>query len=283
MLQKILMKYAVCNEMFGSIELERAAGMLAEEGFDGVEAAPFTIFGDFSPAAVRRGIGALRSALASSGLAFAGFHWLFAGTPGASPLLHFTSPDKAARQKAAARLELLLEAAGELGGGALVFGSPKERSSGGFPRSEALARLAGGLAAAAPLAEKAGCRILLEALPAAVTDIVNTLGEARELILSVGRPGLGGMFDFHNTTEETESWDVLLTRYWDIIGHVHINEMDGSHPAGRGKADFGPAFSVLHSLGFAAWVSLEIFHIPERPREVLREVREFLKIMEDIQ
>jgi sugar phosphate isomerase/epimerase len=59
--------------------------------------------------------------------------------------------------------------------------------------------------------------------------------------------------------------------------------MDGSHPSGKGKADFGPAFSVLHSKGFAGWVSLEIFNVPERPRKVLREVREFFKNKESIQ
>ncbi|MCL1817858.1 MAG: sugar phosphate isomerase/epimerase [Spirochaetaceae bacterium] len=267
------MKHAVCNEMFGTMEFSRAANMLAEEGFTGIEVAPYTLFGDFSAEAVRRGGAALRAGLASSGLAFVGFHWIFGGPE----FLHFTSPDAASRKKAADRLEFLLDMAGDLGGGVIVFGSPKERASGGAPREDALSRLGEGLAAAAARAEKAGCRILLEALPSSVTDTVNTLGEAEKIIRAIGRPGVSGMFDFDNTADETESWDGLIARYWDIIQHVHIRGRKGEPLVPGTEADYRPAFSVLRSRGFAAWVSLEIFTVPHDPRKVLRETLGFLK------
>jgi sugar phosphate isomerase/epimerase len=272
-LKKNSMKYAVCNEMFGNMEFAKSLDLLAERGFSGVEIAPFTLFGDFSPAAVRSGIKIIKPALAASGIRFAGFHWLFVKPDG----LRLVTADASERGRAWAHLGLLLDIAAELGGGMFVFGSPKQRASGGVPRTEALNRFRDGLCAAADHAEKTGSRILLEALPSADTDIVNTLREAAEIIAAAGKPGLGGMFDFHNTTDETDPWDVLLDRYWNIIHHVHINERDGSHPVLGGKSDFSPAFSLLRRKAFDGWVSLEIFTVPGDPVRVLRETRDFLK------
>ncbi|MDR3200564.1 MAG: sugar phosphate isomerase/epimerase [Spirochaetales bacterium] len=258
------------------MEFSRAVDLAAARGFNGVEIAPFTLFGDFSPAALRQGLSTARAGLASSGLAFAGLHWLFVKPEG----LRLLSPDAAGRGRAWAHLDLLLDIAGELGGGELVFGSPRQRSTCGAARQDALLWFADGLSRAAGRAEKTGSRILLEPLPRAHTDIVNTYREAADIIKEVGKPGLGGMFDFHNTIDETEPWDVLLDRYWNIIHHVHINEMDGSHPALRGKADFDPAFSLLKRRAFGGWVSLEIFSVPDDPENVLRETMEFLKYEE---
>jgi sugar phosphate isomerase/epimerase len=46
------MKYAVCNELFGTRSLREAADIAAACGFQGLELAPFTIFGDFSAGAM---------------------------------------------------------------------------------------------------------------------------------------------------------------------------------------------------------------------------------------
>ncbi|MDR1931607.1 MAG: sugar phosphate isomerase/epimerase [Spirochaetales bacterium] len=273
------MKYAVCNEMFGDMEFGRAMDMLAAQGFGGVEIAPFTLFGDFSPAAVRHGLFTARSALAASGLAFAGMHWLFVKPEG----LRLLSPGAEQRRRAWDHLNLLLDISGELGGGELVFGSPQQRSSQGTPKSDALLWFTEGLRAAAEYAQKQNSRILLEPLPSAVTDVVNTHKEAAEIIAAAGNPGLAGMFDFHNTADETDPWDALLDRYWDMLHHIHINETDGAHPAGRGRADFGPAFSLLRRRVFGGWVSLEIFTTPGDPLRVLRETMEFLKYWEAVQ
>ena len=178
------MKYAICNEMFGSLEFARAADLLAEHGYTGVEIAPYTLFGDFSAPAVRRGLAAAKSALASSGLLFAGLHWLFVKPDG----LRLSSADPAERSRAWDHLRLLLDVSGELGGGVLVFGSPKQRSSRGNSRAEALELFAGGLSAAADYAEERRSTILLEALSSRDTDIVNTLDEAAALVRRIGKP-----------------------------------------------------------------------------------------------
>ena len=119
------MKLAVCNELFGRISLDEAASLTRRHGFGGIELAPFTVFGDFSPAAIQHGIQEAKQALNAAGLRFAGFHWLLAKPDG----LHITTPDAALRRKSWDHLRRLIDAAAELGGGNLILGSPRQRGT----------------------------------------------------------------------------------------------------------------------------------------------------------
>lgn len=261
------MKYSACNELFGPMPLGRAASMLRKAGYRGVEFAPYTIFGDFSAAAIAAGLAEARAALDGEGLAFAGFHWLMVGP---EPL-HLTTADAALRARSLDHLRKLIDAAGRLGGGSLVLGSPKQRSTTpGTDRGAATARLAEGLAALAGEAEACASRILLEALDSTQTDVVNTLAEARSIVESIGRRGVGGMFDFHNVGDERQPWDTLIRQNAGFIGHVHVNEMDGRWPS-SGASDFAPAFAALREIGYQGWVSMELFSVPEDPAAILRQ------------
>ena len=261
------MKYSVCNELFGAMPLGRAAAIIRKTGYRGVEFAPYTIFGDFSAQAIAAGLAEARAALDGEGLAFAGFHWLMVGP---EPL-HLTAADGALRARSLDHLRRLMDAAGRLGGGGLVLGSPKQRSTTpGTDRGAATARLAEGLAALAGQAEACASRILLEALDSTQSDVVNTLAEARSIVEAIGRRGVGGMFDFHNVGDETEPWDALIRKNAGFIGHVHVNEMDGRWP-GSGSSDFAPAFAALREIGYPGWVSMELFGLPEAPEAVLRQ------------
>jgi len=66
------------------------------------------------------------------------------------------------------------------------------------------------------------------------------------------------MFDVHNTLDETDPHPVLIERYFEIIRHVHVNEMDGKH-CGAGDYDFKPVLATLRRLNYRGWVSLEAF------------------------
>lgn len=266
------MRYAVCNEFFGDMEFAKAAALVAKHGFHGMELAPFTLFGDFSPAAVAAGVRTARKGLADNGLAFAGLHWLFVKPEG----LHVTARDAAVRQRSWDHLKRLLDIAGELGGGSLIFGSPKQRSSRGIPKDEAMRYYEEGLAGAADYASARSSRVLVEALPSVDTDIVNTLAEAEAVVARVSRPGVSGMFDFHNTTDETEPWDELLKKHWGMTSHVHVNTLEGGWPT-PASAGYDDAFAVLRNRCFAHWVSLEIFSIPDSPETVLADTMAFLR------
>ena len=270
------MKYAVCNELFGKMPLGEAAAMTAHHGFHGLELAPFTIFGDFSAEAIRRGTAEAKKALAESGLEFAGLHWLFVKPEG----LHITTPDKTLRRKSWDHLRRLIDAAAELGGGNLILGSPKQRNPvPGQKREEAIAILTEELAAIAPYAVERQSAVLLEALSSDQTNVVNLLSEAETIVRQIGNPGVSGMLDFHNCADETQSYEALVGRFFTMIEHVHLNDADGNHPR-LGDSSYVPAFAELAERGYNRWVSLEIFTTPADPDAVLRQTMEYLKEIE---
>ncbi|MGD9938979.1 MAG: sugar phosphate isomerase/epimerase family protein [Clostridia bacterium] len=264
------MKRAVCNELFGTLDFPRTCELMASHGFDGIEIAPFTLFGEdgrLAPATIKM----IRRNLADNGLEFAGFHWLFARPAG----LFMVSGDTAVRTRAWNQLRHLLEAAGELGGGPLTFGSPKQRDSGQLPRAVARGYLKEGLQKLCKLAGSCNSSVLIEALQSADTNMINTLAEAEAFIDEVGCPAVAGMFDFHNCGDETLSWNQLIQRYKGIIRHVHLNTLDGGYPLHPDPA-YLAAFRALKNNGYDAWVSLEIFTEPADPSVVLAATAGFL-------
>jgi sugar phosphate isomerase/epimerase len=141
----------------------------------------------------------------------------------------------------------------------LVFGSPNQRkTTGGMTREEATRNYIDGLASVAPQAEDRGVTVLVEALPLAQSDVVQTLAEAVAIVGEIGSPAVRTMFDVHNAIDEHESHAALVDRYFDFIRHVHVNELDGRH-CGAGSYDFRPVLEVLQRRGYAGWVSLEAF------------------------
>lgn len=265
------MRSAVCNELFGATKLEKSCEIIAAAGFDGIEIAPFTCAhetGVPDPASRRE----IRHCLARTGLAFAGLHWLLARPTG----LHITSSDPEVRRRSWDHMRALLELAGELGGGPLALGSPGQRSYRDGTLDMAVGRLVEGLAGLADFAAACGSRLLVEALPSRVTNLVNTLAEARRIAEAVAHPAVGIMFDFHNVEDEMASVEELISEHGSSFGHVHVNLDDGGPPGEADAPAFAPAFDALHETGYEGWVSLEIFEEPADPARTLRSVRAFL-------
>lgn len=270
----MLTKAAVCNEMFGDAPLRRVCDSLARHGFSGVEIAPFTL----GPDPTRIGpwaIAECKAALRDSGIRFAGMHWLLAKPAG----LDIASPDATVRARTIDHMRRLFDLAGELGGGALVLGSPNQRSSHGGDRAGAISRLKEFLAVCGNYAAGRGSMLLLESLPPAQTDVVNTMEEAVTLVREAGELSLSSMFDFHNCASELVPWETLVARNLPYIRHIHLNDREGSWPL-PGSGEFVPAFRALSAGGYSGWVSLEIFSVPSDPELVLRQTAEFLEDLE---
>jgi sugar phosphate isomerase/epimerase len=276
------MRTAVCNEMFGAIPFPEQCALTVRNGFQGIELAPYTFADDptsISPTWARE----IRRMIEEAGLTCAGLHWLLKAPPG----LHLTTPDAAIRRRSWHVLSCLLDFCFSVGAPVMVLGSGRQRNAIGIPTAEAVRHLREGLAGLASRAGAAGVRLLLEPLRSRVTDVVNTLDDARAVIAAVGNPAVSSIFDFHNTTDEREPWDRLVERHFDLVGHVHLNEVDGHHPSlgrrpGRARSEFGPFFNAIRRLGYAGWISLEIFHADDPPEVVLAETRAFLDCMTSI-
>ncbi len=266
-------KLSLCNEVFEGATLAQAAKIVAKEGYGGIEIAPFTLAEDASriTAAERR---QYRSILQSEGLRFVGLHWLLVGPKD----LHVTTPDRAVRQRSWDYVRALVDLCSDFGpDGVMVFGSPKQRSTtGGISRDEATRYFVDGLQKVAPHAAMRGVRILVEALPRVQSDIICTLAEAVKVVHEVGSPAVRTMFDTHNTNDETEPHAVLVEKYFDLIHHVHVNEMDGSYP-GAGTYDFKPVLEVLQRRNYQGWVSAEVFDFKPGAEVIARETIRHLK------
>ena len=121
--ESVLMRFAICNELFEGWAFDEMCRFSKKAGYEGVELAPFTLaprITDLTPD--RRA--ELRAQAADAGIEIIGLHWLLAGTDG----LYLTSPDAGVRLRTADYIVRLAEATRDLGGSLMVFGSPKQRS-----------------------------------------------------------------------------------------------------------------------------------------------------------
>ena len=248
-------RHAICNEVYEKRPFAETCKSVRATGYTGIEIAPFTLAEDPTtiPAAKRA---EYRAVMRSEGLEFVGLHWLLVSPKG----LHVTTPDQGLREKSWAFLHGLTDLCADLGpDGVMVFGSPKQRAStGGLSAAEATKHLTEGLAGLAPHALERGVTVLVEALPWQDSDVVTSLDEAARIVREIGSEAVRTMFDCHNAVNETEPHATVVDRHFDLIRHVHINEMDGRHP-GTGSYDFKPVLEVLARRGYRGRLSLEVF------------------------
>jgi D-psicose/D-tagatose/L-ribulose 3-epimerase len=248
-------RHSICNEAFEKWPFADACKAIRKAGYTGIEIAPFTLAAKPADinAAQRRNY---QDIMRSEGLTFTGLHWLMMSPKG----LHVTTPDAELRHKSWVHIRGLIDLCADLGpDGVMVFGSPNQRSStGGLKREEATQLFIAGLLDVADQAEDRGVKVLVEALPAAQSDVVQTLEEAVAIVREISSPSIQTMFDVHNAIDEEETHAGLVDRYFDYIRHIHVNELDGKH-CGAGDYDYKPVLSVLRKRGYEGWISLEAF------------------------
>ena len=266
-------RHSICNEAFDKWPFADACQAIRQAGYTGIEIAPFTLAetpGEITAAQRAE----YRDTIRSAGLSFAGLHWLMVSPKG----LHVTGPDAALRRRSWEHIRALIDLCADLGpDGVMVFGSPNQRAStGGLTREQATGNFIDGLAGVAPHAESRGVKVLVEALPIAQSDVVQTLAEAVAIVEEIGSPAIGTMFDVHNAIDERESHAALVDRYFDFIRHVHVNELDGRH-CGAGSYDFTPVLEVLKRRGYTGWISLEAFDFTPGAERLANESLRYLE------
>jgi sugar phosphate isomerase/epimerase len=259
--------------VFEQWPLDKVCASIRRIGYSGIEIAPFTLAerpGEI-PAADRK---RYRETIRAEGLSFAGLHWLMVSPKG----LHVTTPDRTLRERSWRHIVELIDLCADLGeNGVMVFGSPKQRCAvDGLSRPEATKNFTDGLASVAPHAEERGVTILVEALPIGQCDVITTLAEAVAVVNQIDNPAVRTMFDTHNAVDEAEPHAALVDRHFDLIRHVHVNEMDGRHP-GTGNYDFKPVLDVLRRRGYRHWVSLEAFDFTPGAGRIAADSLRFLE------
>ena len=271
-------KLAVCNELFEGSDFAASCRLLKKVGWQGIEIAPFTLQKDAStlPAERRREV---RDIIVSEGLEFVGLHWLTVGPKG----LHVTTPDESQRRSSWDFVRRLADLCADLrpeggSGGVMVFGSPfQRRTDGAFSVAAAVRNFIEGVRSIAPLLEDRGVTFCVEALPIAQSDVILTLDEAVEVVRNVNSPAVQTMFDSHNAIDEAEPHADIVSKHWDLIRHIHVNELDGSYPRPGGGYDFKPLLQVAKDRAFGGWVSMEVFDFTPGSEKIVTEAHAYLR------
>jgi len=258
------MRIALCNEVLAGMPLEQQCEYAARLGYDGLEIAPFTL--SAAPEKISATDAArIRAVVEASGLVVTGLHWLLVKPDG----LSLTDPDAGVRNRTLEVMIHLIGLCAELGGSVLVHGSPKQRQiAPGETHAVALARLRDALAQVALAAARVGVTYCIEPLSRRETSLVNTVGEAAELVRSIDHPNLRTMIDC-SAAGLTESDPVpsLIDRWLPtgLIAHVQVNDPNRRGP-GQGEMKFAPILAALKRHNYAGTIAVEPFdYSPDGP------------------
>ncbi|MEO8313212.1 MAG: sugar phosphate isomerase/epimerase family protein [Pseudomonadota bacterium] len=172
------------------------------------------------------------------------------------------SPNAAHRRGAISHLRSVVECGAELGATLLV--GPYYQALGQFtgerPTETELAHGAAVHREIAQIAETSNMVCALEPLNRFEAHLLNTCEQATSYAARVGAGNLGVLYDtFHANIEEKDPIGALRALHasgW--LRHVHISENDRGTP-GRGHAPLRETISVLKSLGYDGWLTIEAF------------------------
>lgn len=261
--------FAICNEIYTSDPArkdwspERVFEHAARTGYDAVEIAPFTVCRRVSElGSVERQ--RLRDQARAAGVGICGIHWLLAQTEG----FHITHPDPAVRERTARYLRELVDFGADLGGGILVFGSPKQRSlMPGVGMEQAWEYATGVFREAVARAEERGVVICFEPLAPSETDFINTAAEARRFAAQFGSPAMRIILDVKAMSSEGTPIPTLIRESAGHFAHFHANDPNLKGP-GFGSMDFKPIAAALREVGYRGHVSVEVFRFEEGPEEI---------------
>jgi len=264
------MRYAICNETFQGLPLPDAYAQVRAMGYEGLEAAPFTLI-DEGPVDVRRITPAARRHYADmvrdAGLEIVGLHWLLAKTTG----FYLTSPEPAVRQRTADYLAALADLCADLGGSVMVFGSPVQRNLlPGVDHAQAQRYAADVLRAALPRCLDRGVVVALEPLGPAEGDFLVTAAAAAELVRQVDSPACRLHLDVKAMSSETQPIPDILRAQAPLLAHFHANDPNRRGP-GMGSVDFRPIMAALREIAYSGWVSVEAFVYEPSPLELARQ------------
>ena len=274
------MKIALCNEVIRDMPFAEQCEFAAALGYDGLELAPFTVSDapHVMPSADRA---ALRQAASNAGIAITSLHWLLLAPEG----LSLTSSDAAVRARTVDVMKRLVELCHDLGGSAMVHGSPAQRMLPDHDAEAARCWAVDAFAQVAPNAEAAGVAYCIEALSTQETNFITSLSEAAAIVDAIASPALRTMLDTCAAGKsEAESPENLIDR-WLPSGHIaHVQVNDSNHRGpGQGAQVFSPVFAALRRNGYRGVVAVEPFeYIPDGPAAAARAIGYIRGILEGL-
>ncbi len=265
------MRYAICNEMFGTRPLVAVCEAIRGWGYQGLEIAPFTMGSD--PLGLpKRSREEIARVISDAGLETVGLHWLLAQTDG----FHLTSPELSIRRKTRDYLKGLIELCHDLRGNVLVLGSPQQRSlapgqsldEGHAWGEEVLASLHEALVAA-------NCVLAIEPLGPEETNFWNTAADVRRSIERIDSPQVRLHLDVKAMSTEGLPYAQIIAESAGMLTHFHVNDPNRLGP-GMGTVDYAEILPALLELPYNGWLSVEVFDFSPGPDAIAQASIEYL-------
>jgi len=266
------MKFGVCNEIFQNWKFDDILSCAARIGYDGVELAPFTLARTVSEiSSAQRG--QIRGSAARHGLEICGLHWLLAKTEG----LHLSAPDAAVRARTSKYLAECVDCCADLGGKVLVLGSPQQRNIPAGSSPEGAWQLAATtLRDVVKRAEDRAVVLCIEPLSPVETNFINSAAEAIDFAGLFHSPAAKIILDVKAMCSEQIPIPDIIYKSWPHFAHFHANDSNLGGP-GSGSVDYTPIAAALLSVGFSAYVSVEVFRYEEGSENIATRSLEYLR------
>lgn len=238
-------------------------GFAAAAGYDAIEIAPFTIapYVTEIPAVKRREI---RELAARAGIAVSGIHWVLVQAEG----MHLNHTDAEIRRRTAGYFCELVDFCADIGGEFIVVGSPKQRNilPGVEPR-QAWDWAVETFRDSVRRAEEKGVTLCLEPLAPAETNFINTAAEAIRFTEQFSSAHFKIILDVKAMCSEAKPIPQIIRESWPHFAYFHANDKNLKGP-GFGEVDFKPIAAALKEVGYAGFVSVEVFKFEEGPEAI---------------
>lgn len=266
------MKYAICNETYQGWSFAKTCEHAASCGYHGLEIAPFTLKDD--PRELTESEAKdFAKVVTEAGLEVVGLHWLMVRPS----WLHLTTPDDLLRKDTVAFAQHLARICAAMGGGMMVWGSPKQRSlQEGWDYEEAAKRAAEAMRQVAEVAGNLGVTIALEPLGRKETNFLTTAAETVAFMKRVDHPACRLHLDVKAMSDESLSIPEIIQANATHLVHFHANDPNLRGP-GFGEVKFEPIIGALQRVGYKGYISVEVFDYTPDPETIARESIAYLK------
>ena len=125
-------------------------------------------------------------------------------------------------------------------------------------------------------AEARGVTLCFEPLSPAETNFINTAAEAIAFAQQFSSPNFKIILDVKAMSSESKPIPQIIHDSWPHFAHFHANDKNLKGP-GFGEVDFKPIAAALREVGYAGFVSVEVFNFEEGAEGIATKSLEYLR------
>ena len=125
-------------------------------------------------------------------------------------------------------------------------------------------------------AEDRDVTICFEPLSPTETNFMNTAAEAIAFVEQLASPNFKIILDVKAMCSESKPIPQIIRDSWPHFAHFHANDKNLKGP-GFGQVDFKPIAAALKEVGYAGYVSVEVFSFEEGAEAIATRSLEYLR------